>query len=240
MPRPYLPNLPGPCALAATVLAALLPLRGPATAAGADITAACPGVDLHVAGASATEFELVCDGLRRAVGFFRRHAIPVEEAFRVRLTEGPMGAQGTHIGQYDTAADRIDLLTLARARELCAEQSPFRVPMDVALYTSFVAHEATHVVVERRGETGMVPLTQEYLAYVVQLATMDADLRQRILDDYPMLGFADTAEISWVYYGLDPAAFGVKSFRHFSALPDPAGFIADLLSGAVEPGGSWY
>ena len=56
----------------------------------------------------------------------------------------------------------------------------------------------------------------EYIASIVQLSTMDATLRQRILEQYePQLFFDREEQINIIFYSCDPQKFNIMSFRHF-------------------------
>lgn len=183
------------------------------------------------------DHDLVCDGADRAVRFFAQHDVAIQRTIHLKLHDRVPAGRGIHIGTYDASDDRVDLLSLARARRLCERISPFGMAMDEELYTSFVAHEVAHAIAEQNFAEGRSsPLAHEYLGYVVQLATMDADTRMEILRRYEMPAFGAMDELSLVYYHLDPHAFGVKAYRHFRRLADPVGFIRGLLSGRVRLG----
>ncbi|MCB1724625.1 MAG: hypothetical protein H6959_07420 [Chromatiaceae bacterium] len=237
--RPLIPVL---------VLSTLVSTAVAAEAAGAPppVTGATPCAAILVDSSAAGELDhdLVCSGARRAAAFLRRHGIGLEHRIRLRLYDQPIENHAGHIGLFDPAENRIELLTFAEARRLSASVPPFGLPMDQDLYTSYVAHETAHAIVSQHaGEQPPAWLAHEYIAYVVQLATMAEGLRAAVLGRYEIGAFADTDEISGLYYALDPQAFGVKAYRHFSALDDPATFLHGLLQGEVQlpdPQRDWW
>jgi hypothetical protein len=79
------------------------------------------------------------------------------------------------------------------------------------------------------------PIASEYIAVVVQLATLQPDLRRAILDRYDAKELADASEISMLSYEFGPAVFVVMAYRHYAALGDrgPA-FIARLLREGLD------
>ena len=217
-----------------TGLVAGAPAVGDATADGR--LTDCPAISVDRGTATDHDHELLCRGAASARGFLRAHGIRVRRRIRMQLHDRPIERGPSHIGLYDADADRIDLLSYAQAHHLTADDPLFGMPMTPALYESVVAHEVTHAIVEQnlpaRLESRVV---HEYIAYTAQLSTMTAELRERILRRYPRPGYAHLGEMSWVYYQLDPSGFGVKVYRHFATLPDPAAFLQDLLSGAIRP-----
>jgi hypothetical protein len=92
--------------------------------------------------------------------------------------------------------------------------------MTEAVWRGFVAHETAHAVAARHFAPG-VPRqpASEYLASVALLTALPDAARATILASYPNApGWGSTREITMVYYFMEPCAFAVKSYRHFTAL----------------------
>lgn len=194
----------------------------------------CPEIEVEVTAESPADRALVCEGAIRAQAFFRMHGIPVKHPIRIRLHPSAIDHYALHIGVYDASQRRIDLLTPAAAKRRCRLQSPFDLPMDTQLYTSFVVHEVAHAIADQNFE--IRPASQvahEYIAYAAQLTMLPAALRSEILQRYTVAGFDDIGDISLTYQALDPSAFAVKVFRHYQSLPNQGVFIRDLLSGTL-------
>jgi hypothetical protein len=191
---------------------------------------------IEVAAGSPQDRALVCRGASKAMAFLNAHGFVLGAPIHIRLHDRPIGGRGLHIGLFDARTGMVDLLTLEQAQRQCAEQPPFRTAMDAALYESFVVHEIAHAITARQTTTGPVShIAHEYIAYSAQLSTMAAAKRAQILERYRVGAFTGTQDMSATYYALDPSAFGVKAYRHFAELQDPAVFLRQMASGAIGP-----
>ena len=185
------------------------------------------------------DYALVCNGLKKTRAFFQKHGIQIQRPIRFGLHNVEMQNHHGHFGLYDVRAHRVDILSYDEAKRLVDKSRPFGVPMSEGLYISFSVHEFAHAVAEQN--LGYQPdslLVHEYLAYIAQLATMDDALRASILQQYELPGFSNIGEMSPIYYQLDPNAFGVKAYKHYIELENPADFLQKLLSGEIRPSGA--
>lgn len=194
-------------------------------AAGAEeAPGACAGTRAIIeTGLDRVTHAVVCEGVSRAAEFLARLGADVAIPLQIVVGEGGEGdAMAEAIGTFDARAMSIRLIPLARAIEASRDNPPFGVPMDEELYRSFVAHEAAHAYAHHRFRTVRpTRIAHEYLAYVVQFATMAPPLRARILEAARLDGFGREEEVSPVYHALAPHSFGIKSYLHF--LRDDAG-----------------
>lgn len=94
------------------------------------------------------------------------------------------------------------------------------------LHRSVVTHEVAHLLAQHNFKLRSVEMSNpyakmghgvhEYIASIVQLSTMEATLRQRILQQYePQLFFNREEQINIIFYACDPQKFNIMSFRHF-------------------------
>jgi len=199
----------------------------------------CPGIGVQVNAGSAADRVRICTGAERAVAFLRSHGLETIDSIQVTLSDSAIANHGAHIGLYDASSRTVRFLSFKQAVAQCEKQSPFRTPMDEALYTSFATHEIAHAIVEQHIKPASNRrIAHEYIAYVAQIATMPAEKRLAILQNYDISAFEGPENMSLIYYGLDPNAFGVKSYKHFQKLPDQTAFLRALLSGKIRTGGS--
>ncbi len=206
-------------------------------ARGADSTgSSCPTIRLDGGVGSAEERALVCGAAASARAFFGQLGIELKRPFRLRLHQTEIAGRSLHLGSYDARLDQVDLLTLGGAQNRTTRDALFGMQMDGALYQSLVVHEIAHAIAGQHfGYRPVSPVAQEYLAYVAQLSTMDPAQRSAILQAYDLQAFGGVEAMSQTYYALDPSGFGVKAWLHFRRLADPAGFVRDVLSGAIRP-----
>lgn len=197
----------------------------------------CPGIPVQVVAGSTEDRALVCDGAGRAVAFLRTNGLEIKDTIRIQLRAFAMPSGASHIGTYNPATREIELLTYEQTQLQTAQETPFDIPMDKRLYTSFATHEVAHAIAHQHAVDGRaLYLGHEYLAYVAQISTMDSATRGAVLQRSQLEGFADADEMSFTYYALDPSAFAIKAYRHYLALDDRRAFLAGLLSGAIRPG----
>ena len=195
----------------------------------------CPGILLKDEGELEKDYMLVCQGLRNAVDFFHRQGIDIKHSIKVMVHDGAIKDHLEHIGLYNSAHERVDILSHRYARLLSEKTPPFGAQMDDSMYISFATHEFAHAIAE---QSFMYEphsrVVQEYIAYVVQLDSMGEALREQIVGSYQVAAFESFDEVSLIYYLLDPSAFGVKAYKHFSTLDDPDKFINKLLTGEIR------
>lgn len=195
---------------------------------------ACPTVAVELSAANVQEQALVCRAAENARDFFLAHGIMIQRPIRVRLQSDELMSHANHIGLYDAREDTIHIVTLEHAVKHRREDSPFDTRMDRSLYASFVSHEIAHAIAYQYSGATLSTLAQEYLAYVTQISTMPMATRTSLLARFDEEAFADVDDISMIYYQLNPNAFGIKAFLHYSTLPDKSGFVRDLLAGEIK------
>ena len=185
--------------------------------------------------------EVVCGDLPvTAIGWTREDAVQVcsavhdslirlrtmELTLSERVTVLPLDDQGTltithRLGRYDARTKEIQILPFDAAFKASVEERPaFGVPMTRDLWRSYIAHEMTHAVAEAYFTVGVAHLTAgEYIAGVLQLMVLPDRSREEVLENYRnVAGWESASEISAQYYLMAPAAFAIKSYKHFTAL----------------------
>ena len=209
----------------------------PSVSAAADAArSSCPTIRLSGGVGSAEERALVCDAAARARGFFRELGIELNQPVRLRLHQTEIAGRSLHLGSYDARLDQVDLLTFEQAQRLTTGDALFGRRMDEPLYRSLVVHEVAHAIAGQHfGYRPVSPVAQEYIAYVAQLSTVDPAIRAEILQAYDLEAFSGVEEMSLTFYALNPSGFGVKAWLHYQGLADRAGFVRDVLAGAIRP-----
>lgn len=178
---------------------------------------------------------LICRASARVRDFFTRYGIDPGAAIQVRLAAQESVQAPRHLGLYDLRHRQITLLPYEHARDRMIPDMLFGETIDEALYTSVVAHELAHAIADRHFRHRPASrVAQEYIAYTVQLSTLESSMRRGILSRFDQTAFADIDEMSTTYYALDPSGFGIKAFLHFRQLDDPGAFLHGLLSGEIH------
>lgn len=193
----------------------------------------CAHSNISVEGEHPGKQNVVCDAADEALAYLKGIGLDFSGRLGVVLSqEMPPGAYASAIGQYDPMNGEIRLLdydTLVSTSR--KELLTFGVPMNPAVWRSYVVHELAHAAAHQNFRTGVpVGAASEYIASVAQLATMRSDMREIIIRNYSELsGFEKTGEITYGYYLLDPNRFSVNAYLHYCKPGNGLNFIMFLL-----------
>lgn len=196
----------------------------------------CAGTNTTINAESAYDAYLACAGAADAAAFLSQHGFTVDTVMRVDVLDSVFLHMEERpsfrvLGQFDAEQDRILVTSIDGQREMAKEKPIFGVSYDVALFRSVVAHEVAHAIAEDNFRVDEpTRLAHEYIAYVVQLATMPPRLRQLVLDRHPVRAFDSELEINPMLYGMNPDVFAVKSYGHFLRPEVGVTFLQTLLN----------
>jgi hypothetical protein len=215
---------------AALVLAMGLPLAaagGPA----ASTSRPCPTVPaVHVSAADPHDADTACDGAAAAVRFFEARGLRTFDRGDLQLRDAVPVAQGRDAAGCWLAAERR--IVILDGTAFHRRRTWFGVPIDSRMHRSLAAHEVAHALAACNFASPHPPLhAQEYVAYVVTLATMAPALRDRVLRANPGDGFATVSRIGELLHAFDPQHFGVESYRHYAKPAHGDAFLLRVLAG---------
>ena len=196
----------------------------------------CGGTNTTVYADSTYDAYLACAGAADAVAFLAQQGFTVDTVMQIDVldtvfvhsTENPSFRV---LGQFDAARNRILVTSIAGQRQMAAKKPIFGIPYNDALFRSVVAHEVAHAIAEDNFQI-VEPsrLAHEYIAYIVQIATLPPHLRYQIFDHHPVPAFDSEVEINPMVYGLNPDVFAVKSYLHYRKPTVGVAFIQTLLN----------
>lgn len=224
------------CAIAGIALcvAAMLP----ATGAGADDRQSddCGNALVRVTYVSAADRDHACEALRRAHGFLvgeqglvMRRPLAITFLDRVEIDCGDSAIR--ILGRYDQASQRIEVTSAAAEWLSDSGRRMFGLPLDDDLHISLITHEIAHAITK---ENYRIPqpgsASEEYIAYVTQIATLQPETRDRVLRNYAGKDFQTVDEITEILHQMRPHEFGVRAYRHF-VREGHTHMIDDILSG---------
>ncbi|MBJ6751386.1 DUF6639 family protein [Geomonas anaerohicana] len=176
--------------------------------------------------------DVVCEAVQVGGTFLRSLDLNLPDNLTIRLSRKlPKNGQHGSLGYYNATHNEIRLLDYEAACDADKTTPLFGIPMTLAMWRSVVIHEITHAAAQNEFTTG-VPTwaASEYIASVVQFSTLPEAEQDKIKANYPGIsGFASSAEISLIYYMLDPAKFILNSYLHFCRQGNGSGFIRELL-----------
>lgn len=197
---------------------------------------ACPVPGVTVFSDSAEEGELACQAIGTTLEFMRRQGFRVDARFTLDLVNRPLSLHGNEVkGTYDSRRFHIEVPSLSQAQLMAQRHQPFRMSMCHAMWQSFIAHEVAHAVAQANFRVSKPQLeAHEYIAYVVQIATLPEALRQQLLVEFDSQAFQHERQISQIFLQLAPEVFAVKAYRHYLAQPDPEAFFQRLLNKSLS------
>lgn len=203
---------------------------------------------VSIVGGNVFERQAACDGLERATRFFTEHHLapkldstpltiqfhpevstPCQDANPGRACKGPRVAALFDVSTYTIHATSASTPWMKRK-----DRTYFKLQYNQELYTSVLAHEATHALSKQFYSLKVETHAQdEYIAYASQLWSMDPTTRDRVLAQYPLpqYAFSDELNINDLIHHTGPHAFGAMSFRHFSTPEAGSKMLARIYSG---------
>ncbi len=138
------------------------------------------------------------------------------------------------VGEYHCGDDRILVLSpslLANARD---SDNRFSELPDEAYFQSIVLHELVHAALD-----GMpcpfdsCPVTQEYVAYAMQVRGLSDEDRSAFLSDRDLSMEVPPDAINLAILSMAPDVFAARAYVHFIQQPDPCGYIGRIASGEI-------
>ncbi len=175
----------------------------------------------------------ICRGAEVAVTFFRRCGLENAPDVEVRIEpelQPVLGAPAFAL--YDAPRALILIADKAASRRAFHRQPRFRGLAFGELYASLIAHETAHrLIAQRMSPVPLGLLEHEYIAGVVQLASLSPTTRHVLSQRMNLRSTLTTDDFSSTYYYLNPLAFAVQAHRHYHALVDGCGFLRDIVDG---------
>lgn len=195
----------------------------------------CAGTNATINADSAYEAYLACAGAADAVAFLSQQGFTVDTVMQIDILDSVFLHTNENpsfriLGQFDAKQNRIMVTSIDGQREMAEEKPIFGVPYDVALFRSVVAHEVAHAIADDNFQVEEPSrLAHEYIAYIVQLATMPPRLSQQVFEALPAQAFETETDINPMFYGLNPDLFAVKSYGHYRSPGVGVAFLQTLL-----------
>lgn len=189
----------------------------------------CPDVPFDVVSASLDDRHEACRAAAGAIAAMAELGLEPTRPLGLTVVDHPFEPPYDRIpALYRIRSGRIELQTSGRLRD-DGEATILGQPISASLYRSLVVHEIAHAVASMHGRADMRHAAQEYIAFSMQIASLPADERERILARADVGPFGSLDEVSDLYLMLDPQRFAAKAYQHFAASPDPAALLQRLL-----------
>lgn len=174
--------------------------------------------------------DLVCEAANEAVRLLATCGIVQRSPFRARIVvDLPEECPPSALGFFDASTDQVIVASYEECLEMTDSEDRFGIPMSRPLYRSLLVHEFAHALVNQNADIERT--AHEYIAYVTQFASMESDLRNRIMTKYPHHNPIEDRELNSSYFYLSPPDFAVKAYSHFNMPGKGCGFVQDLVQG---------
>ncbi len=126
-----------------------------------------------------------------------------------------------------------DNLTILSADTLAASEnviSIFRSLSVEAYFRSVIIHEMTHAFLNHSGRDGFSRVAHEYLAYAIQIATLEVTDRDTVLSSNTVLDVGDLERINESSLFFGPSEFALRSYQHFASPENGCVFVGRILN----------
>lgn len=202
----------------------------------------CSTGNIPISADNRTDLFQACLAISESRTFLTSLGLKPPTGVAIHIVGDLMRKDGTEheLAYYDGHQCAIHMLDFATARAQVGQGDiqGLKVAMNRPLWRSYVVHELTHAAIHAAcGQACPDRAAHEYIAAVAQLSSLPGAVRAEILRGHGNLeGFAEPAEISEIYYALNPSRFMVKSYLHYRRPGNGHQFIKSLLKPAsVRP-----
>ncbi|MCP5277878.1 MAG: hypothetical protein H6935_05870 [Thiobacillus sp.] len=186
--------------------------------------------------AAGTQEDLVsaCQAVERAERFFIQVGLPVPLGVSLHLVGEDAGCfhDAQEIAHFDAPSRTVTMRDFQAAKCLAARAAPGMAAIaNRAQWQSYIVHELAHAAIHEGCDRSCPSLAMhEYVAAIAQISSLPAEERSILLGEYPGLpAFDGAADITELYYAMNPRQFAVKAYKHFRGLSDQRAFLRELL-----------
>ncbi|WP_175566881.1 DUF6639 family protein [Rhodovulum sp. ES.010] len=194
---------------------------------------ACPGDPLISVVAASDELAFrVCETVARV-----RPALAACHLRQVRALAIDVVPKITHpnagcIAQYDCRDERTAATDPAALPDVLGPDSIRRRIAPEALFDSLIVHELVHAFLDQSDCQRQPCLTEhEYIAYALQIDTLNPADRRAILESHRITDPADPRRLNDFMLAAAPDHFAQAVWLHFSQPGNGCAFVGDLVRG---------
>ncbi|PIP94790.1 MAG: hypothetical protein COW00_18600 [Bdellovibrio sp. CG12_big_fil_rev_8_21_14_0_65_39_13] len=209
--------------------------------------ASCEGIpQVHIYTMDLESVELVCSGIERSLSFFNKQGRTTNRIIDVVINDhvpAHIEAQGYNwnmiFGFVDNDDLRLYLPPVGMAMSTW-KRGLMETEVDHEFYVSIAAHETTHILNQHffAPDCKLMPSEQqEFIAYSVQVATMNESRRKEVIQNFNERRwgpFQEESDINPSYHLINPHGFGLKSYFFFQT-PKGEDYFERALQGLIAP-----
>jgi len=193
----------------------------------------CPDVGVDITAAPHEERNLACSAVDDAVQLLGRCDIPLRRTLHLQImneVRHPFSKEPV-FWFFDTRQERV-LVTREAVIASLVEGTPYGELPQRDFYRSLIVHEVVHGIMHqnlRRPATNHA--AYEYPAYALQVASLPADKRKKLLRSIPNRARSGELVFNDANLFFDPSFFAVHAYEHFKSAANGCAQLHALLNG---------
>ena len=210
---------------------------GSASARADDLPLRCENIVLHADAHARADVAAICDAAAQTRRWFstcRFKPAPVIDVVVDNTLEERLGYKA-----FAIFSARLMTIRILGVEKFASDFAG--LPASAAMawrdwYRSVVVHELTHAVVYVTAGAKMDWISQEYIAAVVQIESLDMAVRASLFRAFPKFSLADnSAMLNEVVYMMAPLAFVISAYFNARGFPDMCAHIRSVVTGNTIP-----
>lgn len=195
----------------------------------------CPDGRTTVANSSRHLAARICAQAELARQFLGRCGIEGRAPLRISMSQVLGRSRKQKAGEYDPSTGTIRLLAYAAFVKAGWRAIGETHVVTRVLHASVATHEVAHGVFHEHAAAADLPETaHEYVAYVAQLSTLPADVRDDLARQNELPRIANLFTFSHFLLYADPERFAIAAWRHFHQPENGCAFLHAVVEGKVH------
>ncbi len=176
----------------------------------------------------------VCESATEAHDSLASCGVHLSEPLKITVLDRIAAASESCLGLYHCGEGRIELLSPDAMAVRRKAGGAFAGVSDDALWDSVLVHELTHAAYEQVDCPFPSCLaTSEYAAFAMQVRSLPESELEAFGKEVTVAGPPIRDAISEVMYFISPERFAKLSWQHFSARPNPCGYMELIMDGDI-------
>lgn len=192
----------------------------------------CKSSSLTVDAADDALVETICTVAERATTMLSACYLQLPQDIQVVVYDDLPGVSSRCVGTYECAENRISLRSPKHLDAARDPSSAFSAVEKSVFFTSVLIHELAHAAFENTArEAARCANNHEYVAYVMQMLSLPAHVRQVIVDSYRAPSPVDPYLLNSLIAGMAPDRFAAIAWQHFTEEGHGCNYVRDLITG---------
>ena len=198
----------------------------------------CDGFTINGMASNQIEIQDVCNVAQQATDFLRQCGIESSEDFNITIQERLTHVSGLPVfAFFHSPNNQITITDFESFKNLIdVDSAYYKLPND-DLYKSLIAHEVTHAIslnCQIIAESDCSRVALEYIASVVQVASMNNNTRQILLSEFPRSSPVELEMFNEFVFYSSPQWFVANAYRHYKQIDNECEFLRNILKGEIQ------